>query len=73
MLRFPDPIEQADCRRVGRPTSLTPDVAETIVNAMQAGNYMETEAALAGISVATLRNWLRAGLKGISQQMIGAI
>jgi len=67
MLQIPD--APTDRRRVGRPTSLTPAVAETIIDAMCGGNYMETAAALAGISVATLRNWLRAGRRGESPEL----
>jgi hypothetical protein len=69
MLRIPDRIEPIDRRRVGRPTSLTPEVAKIIVDAMHAGNYLETAAALAGISVATLRNWLRVGRRGESPEL----
>jgi transposase len=45
---------------------LTPEVAEAIVEAMRGGNYLETAAALAGISIATLRNWLRDGRRNLS-------
>jgi hypothetical protein len=67
MLQVPDAL--TDHRRVGRPTSLTPEVAEIIVEAMRAGNYLETAAALAGISVATLRNWLRDGRRNLSPEL----
>ena len=33
----------------GRPTKLTPDVQEKIVQAIRAGNYIETAAAYAGV------------------------
>ena len=69
MLRIPSPPEPADRRRVGRPTSLTPEVSQVIADAMRAGNYLETAAALAGISVSTLRNWLRAGRRGESPEL----
>lgn len=55
------PGAPTDRRRVGRPTSLTPEVAEIIVDAMRAGNFLETAAALAGVSVSSVRNWIRAG------------
>jgi hypothetical protein len=48
---------------------LTPDVAETVIGALRAGNYLETAAAFAGISVSTLRNWLRAGRRGSSPEL----
>jgi len=32
----------------GRPTKLTPEVQEEVCNAVRAGNYMETAAALRG-------------------------
>jgi len=66
MLRIPDHVEPADRRRVGRPTSLTPEVAATIIEAMRAGNFLETAAALAGVSVSTVRNYIRDGRRGIT-------
>ncbi len=45
----------------GRPTKLTPEVRDRIVQAIKAGNYMETAAAYAGISKDTLYTWLRRG------------
>lgn len=39
-------------------------MATTIIEALRAGNYLETASAFAGISVSTLRNWLRAGRRG---------
>lgn len=47
----------------GRPTSLTHEVSETIMAAVRVGNYLETAAALAGISVSTLRKWMRDGAR----------
>lgn len=49
---------------MGRPTKLTPEVQETIVEAVEAGNYFETAAALAGISKQTLYNWIDRGEAG---------
>jgi len=42
---------------MARPTKLTPAVQKKIVDAIKAGNYMETAAAYAGISKQTLYNW----------------
>lgn len=47
----------------GRPTKLTPEVQHRIVQAIQAGNYMETAAAYAGINKTTLYDWLRRGAR----------
>jgi transposase len=48
-------------RNVGRPTDLTPEVQETICDAIRAGNYLEPSAALAGVSKATVYNWIKRG------------
>src|SRR5690625_7108873 len=47
--------------RTGRPTKLTPEVHDTIVDALRAGNYIETAAALAGVSKVSLYAWLKIG------------
>lgn len=47
----------------GRPTKLTSEVQHRIVQAIQAGNYMETAAAYAGINKTTLYDWLRRGAR----------
>ena len=47
----------------GRPTKLTPEVQQTIVNALAAGVYLETAAFAAGITRETLNEWLRNGAK----------
>lgn len=47
----------------GRPTKLTPEVQHRIVQAIQAGNYMETAAAYAGINKSTLYLWLKRGAR----------
>lgn len=52
--------------KVGRPTKLTPEVADRIVAAVAAGNYLETAAAFAGISKATLYKWLTRGARASS-------
>ena len=46
---------------MGRPTKLTPEVHERIANAIRRGNYIETAAALAGISKVALYDWLHRG------------
>ena len=55
--------------RVGRPTALTPEVAQVLIDSLRAGNFLETAAAFAGISVSTLRNWLRAGRRGSTPEL----
>ncbi len=45
----------------GRPTKLTPEAQELIVNAVRAGTYLETAAALAGVCKDTLHEWLKRG------------
>lgn len=47
----------------GRPTKLTSEVQHRIVQAIQAGNYMETAAAYAGINKSTLYLWLKRGAR----------
>jgi hypothetical protein len=42
---------------VGRPTKLTPKVAETIVQALRAGNFIDTACRLGGISPSTYYAW----------------
>ena len=46
---------------VARPTKLTPAVAERILSAIRAGNFMEVAARYAGISPSTLYRWLERG------------
>lgn len=41
----------------GRPTSLTPEVAAAILDAIRAGNFRETACKAARIAMQTLRNW----------------
>lgn len=42
---------------MGRPTSLTPQVAEKILTAIRKGNYKSTACAAAGIPRSSLHNW----------------
>ncbi len=46
---------------MARPTKLTPDVQTKICTAIQAGNYIETASAFAGINKSTLYEWLKRG------------
>lgn len=50
----------------GRPTKLTKAVAAKIIEAVAAGNYLETAAAYAGVDKASLHRWLKAGRSGKS-------
>lgn len=45
----------------GRPTKLTPELQSEIVQAIKAGNYMETAAAYAGLAKSTFLDWMRRG------------
>lgn len=47
----------------GRPTKLTAKLRDRIADAIRAGNYVETAAALAGVSKKTLYNWMRRGAR----------
>lgn len=57
--------------RGGRPTKLTAETQNTICDALRRGCYYETAASLAGISVRTLRNWLRAGARALDDEADG--
>jgi hypothetical protein len=46
---------------MARPTKLTADVSERIVQAMRAGNYPEPAARAAGISASTYYRWIARG------------
>jgi len=46
---------------MSRPTKLTPEVQDRIMQAVQAGNYLETAANFAGIDGSTLRRWVQKG------------
>jgi transposase len=45
----------------GRPIKLTPEIQDRIVQAVKAGNYIETASAYAGIAKSTLYEWLKKG------------
>lgn len=46
---------------MARPTKLTDEVQAKIVQAIVAGNYLETAAAFAGVDRKTIRIWIRDG------------
>lgn len=48
---------------MARPTKLTPDVHKLIVGMIEAGNFIETAAAAAGVDRDTIRNWLKRGAR----------
>jgi hypothetical protein len=50
----------------GRPTSLTPDVAGKICDAMKVGAYQYEAAQYAGVHPNSLTNWLRTGRADIA-------
>lgn len=43
----------------GRPRKISPEITDRVVDTLLDGNYLETAAAVAGISKATLYRWLR--------------
>ena len=47
--------------KAGRHTKLTPKKKKIIIEAVERGNYIETAAALAGVSKSTLYNWKNRG------------
>lgn len=50
----------------GRPNKLTPEIQAKICDAIRAGAYVETAAALAGISKDTFYRWLKKGARAKS-------
>lgn len=46
---------------MGRPSKLTPELQERIVQAIRAGNYVATAVAYAGISQSTFYRWMERG------------
>jgi transposase len=46
---------------MGRPPKYTPEVTQRIVNAIAAGNFLETAAAYGGISYECFNQWIRRG------------
>lgn len=47
--------------KVGRPTALTQELSDLICEAVRNGNYRDTAAEWVGITVRTLRSWVRRG------------
>jgi hypothetical protein len=47
-------------------------VADAIVDLMRLGNYMETAALFVGVSVSTVKHWLREGDKALGRREAGA-
>jgi hypothetical protein len=47
----------------GRPLLFSKEIADKIITAVQAGNYMETAAAFAGVPKQTFYEWLKRGGK----------
>lgn len=47
----------------GRPTKLTQEVHQKIVDALSGGTYFETACAFAGVSSSTGRDWMRRGAR----------
>ncbi len=47
----------------GRPSKLTPEIQEKIVQALSIGNYRKDAAEYAGIDAATLRRWMLRGAR----------
>lgn len=48
---------------MARPTKFSPEIAARIIDAVRAGNYLETAAACAGLSKDTLYRWLKRGAR----------
>ena len=48
---------------MGRPSIITPEMTNRIVQLLKAGNYVETAAAMAGVSKQTLFNWMKRGAR----------
>ena len=61
-------------RPVGRPTKISKEITEKIVNAILIGAYIETAAAHAGLNKDTFYAWLKAGArdrdKGLKNQFV---
>lgn len=55
------PVQAKTKKKVGRSSKLTQERVETILEALKTGCYIETACLYAGISVATMYNWLERG------------
>lgn len=47
--------------RRGRPSKWSIEIEDELVKTIKAGNYLETAAAFAGLSLSTIRDWIRRG------------
>lgn len=56
-------MSRAAKKERGRPTVLTPEVTDTILTLVRAGNYLEVAAAAAGVSRDSLFEWLKRGAR----------
>jgi hypothetical protein len=63
--------EKAAPARMGRPLELDDATGGAIVASMREGNYLETAAALAGVTKWTVRNWIRRGAKEAKRRRAG--
>lgn len=60
----------------GRPTKLTPELQTQVVQAIAAGNYMETAAQYVGVNKVSLYAWLKRGnrqKKGPYREFLNAV
>lgn len=48
-------------KKRGRPTLLTPETAQRVVDALKAGNFLDTAAAYVGVNRKSLHEWLKKG------------
>jgi hypothetical protein len=66
-----DPPPPARRPEQGRPTLLTPELADRIVQVVSAGNYLKTAAQFAGVGQSTLMGWLARGRAAAGQVQQG--
>jgi hypothetical protein len=57
--------------RTGRPTKLTPQLKDQIVESLKKGLYPETAASLAGVTRETIRLWIRQGAAEMARRNKG--
>ena len=63
-------------RKGGRPTKLTPELQQSVIDLLRRGNYLETTALAVGVDKATIRLWLSKGKKaktGIYKRFYAAV
>ena len=56
--------------KTGRPSKLTADIQNKIIEAIRAGAYVETAAAYAGINKSTFYDWLKKGARGLDPAFV---